>query len=91
MSFKKLSHRWKQEETQHYLETSQDLASWDRSGKVLGLFSKSHMAWEVERTSEQPSLAEMTRAALERLEKAPNGFLLMVEGGRIDHGHHANM
>ena len=88
--------RWKREENQHYMETSEDLASWDRSGKVLGLFSMSHMDWEVQRTSEQrtseqPSLAEMTRAALERLESAPNGFLLMVEGGRIDHGHHANM
>ena len=72
------------------METSEDLASWDRSGKVLGLFSMSHMDWEVERTSEQPSLAEMTRAALERLGKAPNGFILMVEGGRIDHGHHNN-
>ena len=90
MSFTSLTDRWKHEENQHYMETSEDLASWDRSGKVLGLFSKSHMDWEVERTSEQPSLAEMTRAALERLDKAPNGFLLMVEGGRIDHGHHNN-
>ena len=90
MSFTSLTDRWKHEENQHYMETSEDLASWDRSGKVLGLFSKSHMDWEVDRTSEQPSLAEMTRAALERLDKAPNGFLLMVEGGRIDHGHHNN-
>ena len=90
MSFTSLTDRWKHEENQHYMETSEDLASWDRSGKVLGLFSKSHMDWEVERTSEQPSLAEMIRAALERLDKAPNGFLLMVEGGRIDHGHHNN-
>ena len=82
--------RWREEENQHYIETSDDLASWDRSGRVLGLFSTSHMDYEVERTSEQPSLAEMTRAALERLERAPNGFLLMVEGGRIDHAHHAN-
>ena len=72
------------------METSDDLASWDRNGRVLGLFSMSHMDYEVERTPEQPSLAEMTRAALERLERAPNGFLLMVEGGRIDHAHHAN-
>merc|ERR550534_1337431 len=48
------------------------------------------MDYEVERRSEQPSLAEMTRVALERLEKGPNGFLLMVEGGRIDHAHHEN-
>merc|ERR1719266_1602140 len=87
---KDLVNRWKQKENQHYMETSDDLASWDRTGKVLGLFSMSHMDYEVERSSEQPSLAEMTRAALERLERAPNGFLLMVEGGRIDHAHHAN-
>ena len=72
------------------METAHDLASWDRTGKVLGLFSNSHMDYEVERRSEQPSLAEMTRVALERLEKGPNGFLLMVEGGRIDHAHHEN-
>jgi len=89
-SLKDLVNRWRQEENQHYMETSDDLASWDRSGRALGLFSMSHMDYEVERTSEQPSLAEMTRAALERLERAPNGFLLMVEGGRIDHAHHAN-
>jgi len=72
------------------METADDLASWDRTGKVLGLFSNSHMDYEVERRSDQPSLAEMTRVALERLEKGPNGFLLMVEGGRIDHAHHEN-
>ncbi len=32
----------------------------------------------------------MTKAALEVLEKNPNGFLLQVEGGRVDHAAHAN-
>jgi alkaline phosphatase len=31
----------------------------------------------------------MTRAAIKVLQHNPNGFVLMVEGGRIDHGHHA--
>jgi alkaline phosphatase len=31
----------------------------------------------------------MTRAALTVLQKNPKGYFLMVEGGRIDHGHHA--
>jgi alkaline phosphatase len=37
----------------------------------------------------EPSLAEMTRAAIQRLQKNRNGFVLLVEGGRIDHAHHA--
>ena len=36
----------------------------------------------------EPSLAEMTRAAIERLKENPNGYVLLVEGGRIDHAHH---
>jgi len=62
-----------------------------RTGPLLGLFARSHLAYEVERTSAttEPSLAEMTRVALEILRRAPQGFALLVEGGRIDHGHHA--
>ena len=31
----------------------------------------------------------MTAKALDVLTRSPKGFFLMVEGGRIDHGHHA--
>ena len=37
----------------------------------------------------EPSLAEMTAKAIDLLRRSPKGFVLMVEGGRIDHGHHA--
>lgn len=37
-----------------------------------------------------PHLSEMVATALALLESAPNGFFLMVEGGRIDHAGHAN-
>ena len=33
---------------------------------------------------------EMTQKALQMVSKNPNGFVLMIEGGRIDHGHHDN-
>jgi len=59
---------------------------------LLGLFEPEHMNYESERAKDpagEPSLAEMTRAALSILKKNPKGFFLMVEGGRIDHGHHA--
>lgn len=37
-----------------------------------------------------PTLAEMTRAALNVLDDDPDGFFLMVEGGAIDWASHAN-
>ncbi|XP_074647647.1 alkaline phosphatase-like [Tubulanus polymorphus] len=59
--------------------------------RVLGLFEYSHMQYEGERlndTAGEPSIAEMTKKAIEILKKNKNGFFLLVEGGRIDHGHH---
>lgn len=58
------------------------------SGNILGLFEPSHMQYEADRTDE-PSLSEMTTTAITRLKQGQNGFFLMVEAGRIDHGHHA--
>lgn len=37
---------------------------------------------------EQPTLQEMTRKAIEVLQKGPEGFVLFVEGGLIDRAHH---
>jgi len=38
--------------------------------------------------SKQPTLAEMTKKAIEILKKEENGFFLFVEGGLIDAAHH---
>ena len=40
---------------------------------------------------DEPSLTQMVRAAIQILQKEPNGFHLVVEGGRIDHAHHDGM
>jgi len=36
----------------------------------------------------QPTLQEMTRNAIQLLQKEPNGYVLFVEGGLIDIAHH---
>ncbi len=74
---------------------------WNRDGlraidrvkttRLLGLFEPGDMKWEGERARDragEPSLAEMTSLAIDLLARDPDGFFLMVEGGRIDHGHH---
>jgi alkaline phosphatase len=61
------------------------------SGKVLGLFADGHLSYEQDRNfSLIPSLYYMTRKAIEILNLDNDGFFLMVEGGRIDHGSHSN-
>lgn len=61
-----------------------DPAATDR---LLGLFEPSHMLYEADRVGE-PSLTDMTLKAIDILSKNENGYVLMVEGGRIDHAHH---
>ncbi|OQV26258.1 Alkaline phosphatase, tissue-nonspecific isozyme [Hypsibius exemplaris] len=60
---------------------------------VLGLFAPSHLSFDLLRanhTPKQPTIHEMTKKAIEILQKNEDGFFLMIEGGRIDHGHHDN-
>jgi alkaline phosphatase len=59
---------------------------------VLGLFEASHMEWEYDRPLDaggEPSLTDMTTKAIDLLSEDPDGFVLVIEGGRIDHAHHA--
>lgn len=77
-----------------YVWSGQQLKSLDptRTKQILGLFNSSHLSFEHERVNDkldEPSLSEMTTSAIDVLKQNPNGFFLMVEGGRIDHALHA--
>ncbi|HEY9218666.1 MAG TPA: alkaline phosphatase [Phenylobacterium sp.] len=64
-----------------------------RTTNLLGLFEPSHMRYEADRARDgagEPSLAQMTGRALDILSRNDRGYFLMVESGRIDHGHHEN-
>jgi alkaline phosphatase len=59
--------------------------------RLLGLFARELLPYELERdTTAVPSLAEMTMKAIDMLDDDPDGFLLVVEGARIDHAGHEN-
>jgi alkaline phosphatase len=78
-----------------YVWSAAQLAALDlaKAPRILGLFDPSHLEYEADRARDaggEPSLAEMTAAALHVLSRNPKGFVLMVEAGRIDHAHHAN-
>lgn len=62
-----------------------------KAGKLIGLFADEGMAPELDRDeTDQPSLAEMTSAALDVLKKDKDGFFLMIEGSQIDWAGHAH-
>lgn len=60
--------------------------------RLFGVFAPDDLTFTAARPSDtsEPTLVEMTAAALTTLERDPDGCFLMVEGGRIDHGGHAN-
>ena len=61
----------------------------------LGIFAPSHLPYTIDQMTdpkamaEVPTLAAMTRRALEKLEREEH-FILQVEGGRVDHACHNN-
>jgi alkaline phosphatase len=79
------------------VRTRQELAAADpkTTRRLLGIFADGALTFEASRPADwpEPTLAEMTRAALDVLSPGQEGkrtFFLMVEGGRIDHACHAN-
>ncbi len=63
------------------------------NGKLLGLFSLEYLPYYMDREylkKRVPSLAEMTKKALEILSRNPKGFFVMIEGGKIDWANHVH-
>ncbi len=85
-------------EAEHYgytVVTSRDAMLKAASSGVmnlLGLFSTGGMTPEYLRTPDtsEPRLPEMTKAALDVLERDKNGLFVVVEGSQIDWANHAN-
>lgn len=84
---------WQRQARGRYIWNAKGFAALDpaRDRRVLGLFEPDHMRYEADRRADpggEPSLAEMTRTAINIVRSRPQGFVLLIEGGRIDHAHH---
>lgn len=86
---------WKKRQPETtFINTGSRLKQLDlaKTGRLVGLFNGDHLNYEHDRVNDkedEPSLAEMTKAAISLLNRNGNGFFLVVEGGRIDHAHHS--
>jgi alkaline phosphatase len=80
-----------------YTKKALDAVVEKRSRKILGLFAPKGKTPELFRLyptehyqTEEPTLPQMTAAALELVERDENGFFLLVEGSQIDWASHRN-
>lgn len=73
-----------------------DLLAHLEAEKILGLFAPRFLPYEIDRQHDPesqegvPSLAEMSQVALETLTRENIGFILQIEGARVDHAAHNN-
>lgn len=77
-----------QKSSYHTLCRPEELAALETAGidRLLGVFADEGIPRPF-----QPSLAEMTSAAVEVLSQDPEGFFLVVESGQIDWASHGNV
>lgn len=74
----------------------QQMMSSPKNKPLLGTFAADGMPYAVEYKNnptlqrETPTLAEMTEKAIEHLKDHPKGFVIQVEGGKVDWAAHAN-
>ncbi len=65
--------------------------NYDGDSPLWALFTDGRMSYDLDREhDEEPSLAQMTKKAIDLLSDDKDGFFLMVEGSKVDWAAHAN-
>lgn len=72
------------------IDTEEELSQVGSNEKIWGNLGKGGMPGEYYLSSTQPTLAEMTQAAITSLSGNEDGFFLMVESSNVDGGGHGN-
>ena len=84
------------EEGYTVVRTKQEMNASTVDKPLLGVFHTDGLPYSVDQKEDEklletvPSLAELTKRAIDQLSKNPNGFALQVEGGKVDWASHAN-
>ncbi|MDQ1161369.1 alkaline phosphatase [Chryseobacterium sp. SORGH_AS 447] len=77
------------------LKTKNDLKNVKKSGKILGVFTTGALPYTIDRKNlpdlqNSPALADMAKTAINQMKDHPEGFVLQIEGGKVDWAAHAN-
>lgn len=72
-----------------------DLNKAEKGKKVLGIFNSGALPYSIDRKNiaelqQTPSLAEMAQTAIDQMKDHKEGFVLQIEGGKVDWAAHAN-
>jgi alkaline phosphatase len=79
-----------------FIQTKKELKAVSGEKPIMGVFAEEGLPYAIDRENNTdlkvitPSLAEMTQTAIQHLRKNTNGFVLQVEGGKVDWAAHAN-
>ncbi|MBM7585305.1 alkaline phosphatase [Bacillus pakistanensis] len=83
-----------EDEGYRFVNTKEELTNGrEAPGKLWGSFAEEDIEFEFDRKvlkPEEPSLADMTKAAIGELSEKENGFFLFVEGSKVDWAAHKN-
>lgn len=78
------------------VRNSKELQQTKGDKPIMGIFADEGLPYAVDRINDPnlketvPSLAEMTKKAIDLLKNNPNGFVMQVEGGKVDWAAHGN-
>ncbi len=77
-------------------KTRQEMLSSNDNQPIVGVFTQGGIPYAIDRENDAelkkntPSLAEMSKKAIDILSKNKDGFVLQIEGGKVDWAAHAN-
>lgn len=77
------------------LKNYSDLKNIEKGKKILGVFSSGALPYTIDRENiselkKIPTLAEMTTSAIDQMKDHKEGFVLQIEGGKVDWAAHGN-
>lgn len=84
-----------QENGYQVVKDKTELGNLKKGAKTLGVFSTGALPYSIDRTNipelqHTPTLAEMSKAAIDQMKDHKDGFVLLIEGGKVDWAAHAN-